>query len=121
MAGEIIAGLTVMFRGEQLISQPNVSIDQITLGRAGGIMAVTTGGITLAVGSVATLGILALRNLDSVNYVDWGPDSGGTMIGCGRLLPVAQEPAFFRLKPGITFKLQANGGTCKVQYELLEA
>lgn len=121
MAGEIIVGLTLQFRGEQLISQPNVSIDQITLGRAGGIMAVTTGGITLDVGAVGTLGILMLRNLDSTNYVRWGPDNAGSMVPCGRLLAAAQEPTIFRLEPGITFRLQANGATCKVQYELLEA
>ena len=85
---------------------------------ASGVQTIGTTAEALDVGDVATLGRLLLRNLDTTNYVEWGPDSAGTMIGCGKLKP-SGDVAEFRLKPGITLKLQANTASCNVQYELL--
>lgn len=122
MAGEIVAGLSIQFRGAQLINYVNLVLDQATKGRAGGFMNVTTGGITLVVGAVGTPGILIMRNVDATNYVKWGPDNAGSLVELGRLPPATNEFALFRLAPsGVTLRLQANGGTCKVEYELLEA
>lgn len=119
MANESTISITVQHRGHMLINHTNVNVDQATRGRSGGVMNVTTGGISLDVGAVGTPGLLSLRNLDPSNYVQWGPDNAGTMKVCGRLNPNG-EPQLFRLDPSTTFKLQANGATCKVEFELLE-
>jgi hypothetical protein len=68
-------------------------------------------------GDVATLGWVIIQNLDGANYVDYGPDSGGSMVGFGRL--EAGETQAFRLKPGITWKAQADTAPVKVKMVLL--
>jgi len=72
----------------------------------------------LTVGDISTLGRIYFKNLDSTNYVDIGPDSGGSMVGCIRLKP--GEEHWFRSKPGITWKGQANTAACKVEVKICE-
>lgn len=82
-----------------------------------GVQAVGTTAEALDTGDVGTLGRLFLLNLDTTNYVTFGPDSGGSMVGAIKLMP--GEPNEFRLVPGVTYKLQADTAACNVQYELL--
>jgi hypothetical protein len=79
--------------------------------------AVGTTAEAMPTGDVGTLGRLFLHNRDTTNFVDFGPDSGGTLIPCVRLKP--GEFAEFRLKPGVTYKGQADTGACDVDMELL--
>lgn len=72
----------------------------------------------LDVGDISTEGWLFLRNLDSTNYVTYGPKSGGVMVPLGRLEP--GEPASFRLEPGVVLRWQADTADVKVKVLLLE-
>lgn len=72
----------------------------------------------IAVGSdISTLGICTLKNLDSANYVDWGPESGGSMVVAGTLK--AGEEFTFRLKPGVTYRAQANTAAVTLSVDIL--
>lgn len=95
------------------------SITQTTQGSHAPTVSVGTSEEDLSVGDVGTLGWLFLTNLDSTNYVTYGPKSGGSMVAFGRIR--AGESVALRLEPGITLRLQANTGACKVKVILLEA
>ena len=81
-------------------------------------MSVGTSEEDLSVGDVGTVGWLFLRNLDSSNYVVFGPKSGGAMVAFGRLK--AGEVAALRVSSGVTLRWQANTAAVKVQVILLE-
>lgn len=72
----------------------------------------------LSFGDIATVGRCEAINLDSTNYVDIGPKSGGTMVPAVRLMP--GEPHAFRISPGQTWAGQANSASCKVQLRFYE-
>ena len=91
------------------------SIDQATQGAFTGVLAIGTSEEAITFTDIGTLGWLTMHNLDTTNYVDWGPDSGGSMVAVGRMK--ANEVAVFRLKPGITLRLQANTASCKVLFK----
>lgn len=88
-----------------------LQIDQSASGADGGVVSVTTSETTISLSRLATEGYCFLRNLDSTNYLEFGPDSTG-MVAIGKLKP--SEAAVLRLKPGITLKAQANTATCKL-------
>jgi hypothetical protein len=67
---------------------------------------------------IANAGILMMRNLDTANYVIYGPKSGGVMVPFGRIK--AGELASFRFEPSITMRWQANTAAVKVQVWLLQ-
>lgn len=69
-------------------------------------------------GEISTLGRFYLTNLDTTNYVDIGVDSGGSMVGCIRLMPGEEHE--FRSKPGATWKGQAHTAACKVDIKICE-
>ena len=100
---------------DQFLAAP--AITQNTLGAASGVQTIGTSAENLAVGDVATLGMFAITNLDSTNYVTYGPDDSGTQKTFGRLSP--GESAIMRLQPGITVKLTANTAPVKIKYLLL--
>jgi hypothetical protein len=58
---------------------------------------------------LTTEGWLAMQNLDSTNYVEWGFATG---VYGGRLR--AGEFAMFRTNPGLTLFMKANTAACKV-------
>lgn len=66
---------------------------------------------------IGTLGWLFMKNLDSTNYVIYGPKSG-TMVDFGRI--EAGEPAAMRLEPGITITAQANTAAVELDIMILE-
>lgn len=78
------------------------------------IISVTTADAAVAIGGVgaATQGYCFLQNLDTTNYVDFGPDDTGVIKPAVRLKP--NEPHAFRLVPSVTYRWQANTATCKV-------
>jgi hypothetical protein len=119
MAGEItvIAALQIRNGNFELAQTgaSRVSIDQTGVG--GGVPGTVTVGVTeqdIDLSALTTLGIVRIVNLDTTNYVTWGPkDGSGNMLPIGRLKP--GEPALFRLEPGITLRMIANTAACKVQ------
>lgn len=121
MANEIQTTLNVAvvngnFR--QTFAPGTIQITQAAQGAHSPIVSVGTSEEDLTTGDVGTLGVLCLRNLDTTNYVQWGPKSGGAMVAIGRIK--AGEVAFLRLEPGITIRWIANTAACKVQVMLLE-
>ena len=96
----------------------NVQITQTTLGSHAPIVVVGTSEEDMSFGDIGTVGIVAMRNLDSTNYVQYGPKSGGVMVAFGRLK--AGEVAVFRMDSAVTMRWVANTASCKVQVWALE-
>ncbi len=95
-----------------------ISIDQAAVGAHRPIVIVGTSEEVIATGDVSTLGWCIMQNLDDTNYVEYGPESGGAMVGWGRMEP--GEPAIFRLKPGVTIRAKADTAACKVDVRIYE-
>lgn len=94
-------------------------VDQAGQGGFSAVLSVGTSEEVIAFTDVGTYGILCMRNLDDTNFVTYGPESGGAMVGFGRLNP-GGEPQTLRLEPGITLRMQADTGACDVELLLLE-
>ena len=71
----------------------------------------------MPIGDVSVLGWLFLKNLDSTNFVTYGPKDT-TMKAFGRIEP--GEYAALRLEPGITLRWQADTADVQVKVLLLE-
>lgn len=94
------------------------TLDQATVGGANpGTVDVGTSEEAISFGDITNLGWVFMKNLDTTNYVEWGPESGGALVVVGRL--EAGESALFRLSPAITLRMQANTATCKVLIEAM--
>ncbi len=92
----------------------SAQIDQSAIGLEGGVQVVGTSEEVLSVNAdVSTLGVAGFKNLDAANYVDIGPESGGSMVALIRLK--AGETAFMRLKPGVVLRGQANTSAVKLK------
>lgn len=96
-----------------------INVTQSVAGAYAPVVSVGTSEEDLLAGDVATLGYIAMRNLDLTNYVTWGPKSGSDMVALGRINP--GETVILRLSPGITLRWIAHTGACKVQVLLLES
>jgi len=92
-------------------------------GRRGGFVQ-TVGTTEEAIGGLTdltTFGWAWIKNLDTTNYVEIGPDSGGTagtMVSMMKLL--AGEYALFPVTPGITLKARANTAAVDLDVNVLE-
>lgn len=95
-----------------------MSLTQAAVGATEGVVAVTTSEADLAVGSVSTPGLLMLTNLDSTNFVTYGPKSGGSMVAVGKIKP--GETHLLRLDPAATLRWKADTATVKVDVKLYE-
>jgi len=115
MAGELQGTVATRLANGSLVD-PNLSAAfSITQGTA--LMDVLTVSVTTSEGditfpSVTTLGWIRIKNLDTTNFIKYGPKSG-TMVVFGKLK--AGEEAWFRMMTGITLRMIADTGTCKVQ------
>lgn len=104
---------------DKVIDWGTIQVTQTGVGAYGGVVIVGTSEEDLSTGDVGTYGFVNLKNLDSTNYVQWGPKSGGAMVAVGRLKPT--ETAMLRLEPGITIRWVANTSAVKVAVELLQS
>lgn len=121
MANEITITLSASVANSYFKSsfQPgSIQLNQTAIGGHMPIVSVGTSEEALTFGDISTLGYVALRNLDTTNYVDIGPESGGAMVAMIRLK--AGNVAIMRLKPGITVRAQANTAAVKLQVWALE-
>jgi len=66
-------------------------------------------------GDVTTEGWCYIRNLDTTNYVSWGP---ATTVYVGRL--EAGETACFRMEPSADLFLKADTAACEVEVFVAE-
>lgn len=118
MANEISASCTLRVTNGNLksnLTPGSVSIDQaVARGPAPGSVNVGTTEEVISFAELTTLGIIQIINLDTTNYVQFGPESGGAMIPSVRLKP--GEPNQFRLEPGVTYRAKANTAACNVQF-----
>lgn len=121
MANEITLNVSMAVVNAKLKASFAPGTLQVTQAAVGGhfpIISVGTSDEAIDDGDVGTLGYVAFRNLDSTNYVDIGPDSGGAIVPMIRL--EAGDVAIMRVKPGITMRAQANTAAVKLQMFLLE-
>lgn len=67
---------------------------------------------------VTTPGWVMLQNMDSTNYVQYGPNNAGAILTFGKLKP--GEPATFRLDSSLTsgFRFKANTASCVVFFAI---
>lgn len=91
----------------------------MTQGFHGPVVTVSTSEEDLSLGDIATNGYIYLKNLDSSNYVTYGPKSAGAMIPFGRLS--AGKTTLLRLDAGVTLRWQANTAAVKVLVKAYEA
>ncbi len=92
--------------------------DQTAIGASSNVVNVGTSEEDVSVGDVTTLGWCFVRNLDTTNYVTWGPKSSGSMVAVGRI--EAGEVICFRLEPGVTLRWIANTASCLVDIRIFE-
>ena len=96
-----------------------VRINQTVQGGGGpGVVTVTTSDAALSLGSYTTKGYCFIKNLDSTNYVEFGPESGGAIVKVIKLKP--GEYALFRLVNAATLRAQANTASVKCYIAVLE-
>lgn len=95
-----------------------LTFDQAAQGQAGGVLEIGTSEESITLTDLGTLGWAYFRNLDTSNYVTWGPDSTG-MVAVGRM-EAGETAGPFRLEPGITLKMQANTAACNVEVIVFE-
>jgi len=82
------------------------------------VVSVLTSATTITPGSVATLGIMVVENLDSANFIKIAVDDGGTPKYWGKVK--AGERFAFRLMTGTTVKMIADTATVKTQIYVYE-
>jgi len=69
-------------------------------------LAIPTSDTVIDLSALSTLGKIMVQNLDTVNYVEFGPTSAGAIVPMVKLKP--GEFAWMRLSPGITLRGRAN-------------
>jgi len=98
----------------------SIQVDQAAIGRAGHAQLIGFAAAEIVdFGDISTNGYCILRNLDTTNYVTWGPDTGAAAIKvCGKLKP--GEIAVFRVAPTIVMYAQADTAGVLLDVTLLE-
>lgn len=118
MANEITLSAALRVRNGSLISDcnpGNLQIDQaVARGPSPGSVNVGTSEEVISFAELATLGWLHITNLDPTNYVDFGPESGGAMVGALRIMP--GKVAVFQMIPATVYRAKANTAACNVVF-----
>ena len=95
-----------------------ISVTQTTMGRHSPITVVGTSEEDLSFGDITTPGWVFIQNLDSTNFVTYGPKSGGVMVAFGKIK--AGEVACLRIDPTITWRWKADTASVKVDTRVFE-
>lgn len=95
----------------------------ITITQSGNVVwsdtvSIATSATTITPGSVSTLGVMVVENLDAANFVKIAVDDGGTPKYWGKVK--AGESFPIRLLPGTTVKMIADTAAVKVQLTVYE-
>jgi hypothetical protein len=98
--------------------QDSAQFTQTTVGAHRPVLSIGTAEEDLPVGDVGTNGYAYLKNLDSTNYVTYGPKSAGAMVALGRLKP--GEFVWLRVEPAVILRAIANTAAVKVDFRLYE-
>lgn len=122
MAGTLTTTLSLSvvngaFREDYSIGPSIISQAAIGGGNPGTVDVTTSeGDITI---SLSTPGMVVIENLDSANYVQYGPKSGGAMIPFSKLK--AGEWHKFALDGSVTIRAKADTATVKLRIRAYEA
>jgi len=118
MANEISVSCSLRVANGYLKSNLNsgsVNITQaVAKGPTPGTVNVGTSEEVISFAELTTLGLIQIVNLDTTNFVQFGPESSGAMVAAIRLNP--GEPNQFRLEPGVTYRAKADTAACNVQF-----
>jgi len=76
-----------------------------------GSVSIGTAEEDIAFGDV-TPGLVMMQNLDTTNFVKFGPKSAGSMVLCGKISP--GKIAYFELGAAVTLRMQADTAACLV-------
>jgi hypothetical protein len=118
MANEITASCSLRVANGYLQSNLTTGARSITQavakGPTPGTVNVGTTEEVISFAELTTLGIVQIINLDTANFVQFGPESSGAMVATIRLNP--GEPNQFRLEPGVTYRAKADTAACNVQF-----
>lgn len=101
------------------IANKTKTISQITQGVFTDTQSIATSNTAITIGSIATLGLVVIENIDSANFVEIGSYVGGTLYPFVRLL--FGERYVFRVKPGLTLYGIADTAAVKIQKTIYEA
>ncbi len=101
------------------IAYETVQVTPATQGLFSQVVSITTSDAAIAISGVGSYGYLYVKNLDPTNYFDIGPESAGAMVAFARIKP--GRVGVIPIKPGITLRGQANGGTCKAAIKIYES
>ena len=121
MAGTITTSLSVSIVNGNFVEDfslgPAVIAQSAVGGGNPGTVSVTTseGDITI---SLSTPGMIVIENLDSTNYVQYGPKSGGAMIPFAKIKPLQWHK--FALDGSVTLRAKANTATVKLRIRAYE-
>jgi hypothetical protein len=118
MANEIQSSCTLRVTNGHLKSNLNTGTVNITQavakGPSPGTVNVGTSEEVISFAELTTLGVVQIINLDTTNFVQFGPEATGAMVAAIRLKP--GEPNQFRLEPGVTYRAKADTQACNVQF-----
>lgn len=118
MSDEIQSSCTLRVANGNLksnLTPGTITIDQaVAKGPSPGCVVVGTSEEVISFAELTTLGVIQITNLDTTNYVDFGPESGGAMVAAVRIQ--AGEVWQFRLVPGVTYRAQADTAACNVVF-----
>lgn len=123
MANEIKVTLGVDYTNGNLSDRVTTAQSQITQTTQmfhASLVSVGTSEEDLSVGDItASNGCwVYMKNVDSTNFVKFGPKSAGNMVEFGRLY--ATREAWFFLAPSVTLRWIADTAACKVLVKLYE-
>lgn len=99
---------------------PSVTLTQTTLGYFGGVLSIGTSEEDITFTDVTTPRRLCMLNLDTTNFVKYGPKSAGSMVEFGRLKPDATPHSLDLAPSGVTLRMIADTAACKVLFWLAE-
>ena len=122
MAGTITmqTGITHVNGGLAInVPQKSKAIVQTTQGAFTDTQSIATSDTAITIGSIATLGIVVIENLDATNFVDIGSYVAATFYPLVRVLAGERYP--FRVKPGLTLYAKADTSAVKIQKTIYEA
>ena len=121
MANEITLTVGLQLVNSNLRAQfPQVSSQytQTTAGMSDQVLTIGTSEEDVAMVDITTPGVCVLHNLDSTNFVKWGPKSAGNMVEMGRLK--AGDKQVIRFGATVTLRMIADTASCKVRVMCLE-
>lgn len=101
----------------------NVPTATVNISQSGNVVwsdlvSIATSATTITPGSVGTLGIMVVENMDAANFIKIAVDDGGTPKYWGKVK--AGERFAFRLMTGTTIKMIADTATVKAQIYVYE-